>query len=106
MCGLMSLIKMQKKCIRNVAGKNARSHTDPLFSSLNILKFEDLFKYNCSCFMNKYSLNLVPASFKNLFTPLGVPNRTHGYQIEKTKYVLLKQFPPYFLPKLWKLDST
>ena len=55
--------------------------------------------------MNKYSLNLVPSSFKDLFTPIGVPNRTHGFQIEKPKYELLKNFPPYFLPKLWNDNS-
>ena len=33
---------LQKKCIRNIAGKKANSHTDPIFSSLKLLKFKDI----------------------------------------------------------------
>ena len=60
---LKKITKLQKKCVRNVASKGHRSHTDPIFSSLTILKFEDLFKYNCSTFMHKYSQNKLPESF-------------------------------------------
>ena len=45
---LKGITQVQKKCVRNVAGKGYRSHTDPIFSKLGILKFTDLFTYNCS----------------------------------------------------------
>ena len=82
---LKKITTIQKKCIRNVAGKKHRSHTDPLFSFLNIMKFEDLFKYNCSNFMHKYILNKQPESFKDIFQPLSETNRTNNYIIPKVK---------------------
>ena len=93
--------KLQKKCVRNVGGKGHRSHTDPLFSKLNILKFADLFQLNCSNFMFQYSIERVPESFGDFFTPMSVPNRTLGYQIDKLKGVFLEQYPSFFLPKMW-----
>ena len=74
-----------------MAGKGHRAHTDPLFASLNILKFDDLFRYNCSCFMHKYTLNRAPPSFTDKYPPLAPPNRT--------------QFPAYFLPRIWNENS-
>ena len=102
---LKKFTKIQKKCIRNVAGKGHRSHTDPLFSYLNILKFEDLFKYNCSNFMQKYNSNKQPESFKDMFQPLSEPNRTNGYVIPRIKNKFLDQFPTSFLPKIWNDNS-
>ena len=61
---------LQKKCIRNVANKQYRSHTDPLFSSLEIMKFKDLYKYNCILFMHKYAY-------------ARHPNTIHIYTIER-----------------------
>ena len=88
-----------------MAGKCHRSHTDPLFSALKILKFEDLFKWNCSIFMHKYLQNSVPDSFENFFVPLSEPNRTNGFIIDKIKNNFLSQFPTYFLPKIWNSNS-
>ena len=102
---LKRIFNQQKKCIRNVAGKGVRSHTDPLFSDLNILKFEDLFLYNCSSFMNKYILNLLPKAFDDFFYPLSEPNRTNGFKLEKTKNKNLEKFPSVFLPKIWNDNS-
>ena len=50
---LKRITSIQKKCIRNIAGKDLRSHTDPLFKKLNILKFQDLIHYNKLIFMHK-----------------------------------------------------
>ena len=33
------ITKIQKKCVRNIAGKGHRAHTDPLFATFDILKF-------------------------------------------------------------------
>ena len=57
---LKCITNLQKKCIRNVANKSFRSHTDPLFEYLNILKFEDLYKFNCILFMHKYAYARLP----------------------------------------------
>ena len=65
---LLKIINTQKKCVRNVAGKGHRSHTGPIFSSLGLLKFNDMFEYQCSIFMHKYLHNKLPSSFDNKFT--------------------------------------
>ena len=104
---LKKLTSIQKKCIRNVAGKNHRAHTDPLFSALNVLKFEDLFTYNCSILMHKYIVNKLPESFRNKFSLLAPPNRTNSLIIEKVSSTnkFLEQFPAYFLPRFWNANS-
>ena len=104
--GKLNKIKIiQKKCIRNVAGKGHRSHTDPLFASLNILKFDDLFRYNCSTFMHKYIFNKLPPSFENKFTPFAPPNRPNGFIVDGARISFLEQFPAYFLPRIWNENS-
>ena len=35
---LKPLIQLQKKCVRNVAGKAYNSHTDPIFSDMGLFK--------------------------------------------------------------------
>ena len=69
------------------------------------MKFEDLFKYNCSNFMHKYILNKQPESFKDMFQPLSEPNRTNGYIIPRVKSKFLDQFPTSFLPNIWNENS-
>ena len=102
---LKSIINLQKKCVRNVAGKSYRSHTDPIFSKLNILKFTDLFNYNCSAFMHKIILNKQPESFNGMFTPLFTPNRTKNFHTVKHKNDYMLQFPSILLPKIWNANN-
>ena len=106
MSKLKGIINIQKKCIRNVANSKRLCHTDPIFSSLKIMKFIDLFKYNCSIFMHKIAFCKQPASFENMFTPLGVTNRTGNYHIKIYKSKYLDRFPSAFLPKVWNENST
>ena len=65
---LHKITMLQKKCVRNVIGRGHRSHCDPIFSALELLKFGDLFKYNWSKFMHKLKYGKVPPSFHNFFT--------------------------------------
>ena len=98
---LLKITNTQKKCVRNVAGKGHRSHTGPIFSSLGLLKFNDLFKHQCSIFMHKYLHNKLPNSFDNTFTPLAAPNRTNSYQLGILRKKYLSHFPTYQLPITW-----
>ena len=82
---IKGLINLQKKCVRNVANKNRLSHTDPIFSSLKILKFADLFTYNAIVFMHKFAFGKQPKTFDNMFQPLGANNRTGNYQLASYK---------------------
>ena len=38
---ITKIINIQKKCVRNVAGRDFKSHCDPLFKKLNVIKFQD-----------------------------------------------------------------
>ena len=96
---LKGIKNLQKKCIRNVANKNRLSHTDPIFSSLNVLKFADLFKYNSLVFMHNFAFGRLPNSFDDMFKPLGLQNRTGNYQLIKYKSNFLINFHPFIYLK-------
>ena len=91
----------QRKAIRSVAGKSANSHTEPLFASLGLLKFSDLFKYNCAIFMHKYYNKCLPNSFEGMFTQLTEPNRTLGYRTPRSVNSFVDKLPSAFLPRIW-----
>ena len=82
---LDKITKLQKKCVRNVAGKRHNSHTDPIFSMLDLLKFSDVFQYSASIFMHKCINNKLPDSFQDFFTPFTIPNRTNSFKTFKAK---------------------
>ena len=101
----------QKKAIRNVAGKPPNSHTEPLFSSLRVLKFSDLFNYSCAIFMYKFHNDCLPVSFHGMFTQLATPNRTLSYKIPRSVNSFVDRLPAAFLPRIWnnlekKLKTT
>ena len=98
---LKGLLTTQKKAIRNVAGEPSNSHTNPLFTALQSLKFKDLFKFNGALFMYKYRNGLLPKSFQEMFTPCNAPNRTNSYKVIKSRLSFLDQFPNAYLPKTW-----
>ena len=64
---IQKIENLQKKCIRNIALKNFRSHTEPVFKDLGILKFADRIAYNRSIFMHKYRNKKLPTSFSGIF---------------------------------------
>ena len=53
---IFPLIIAQKKAVRIVANQPPLSHTDPIFSSLNLLKVTDFYKYNLGIYMWKNEL--------------------------------------------------
>ena len=98
---LRKLIISQKRAVRNIARKPSTHHSEPLFSSLELLKFPDLFRYNCSLFMYKYTYNYLPLSFSGMFTPLSQPNRTLSYKLPRSKNSFVDQLPAAILPRIW-----
>jgi hypothetical protein len=56
---LLSLFITQKKIIRVITGSDYLAHTEPLFKLLNILKFEDLYKYRVAILTYKLLHNYV-----------------------------------------------
>ena len=61
---------LQKRCIRNVALKSYRAHTEPIFKDLEILKFSDKLAFCQSVFMHQYRNSKLPISFSGTFTDI------------------------------------
>lgn len=98
---LQKIIKIQKKAVRAVNNDTFRAHTDPIFSSLEILKFKDTYTISILDFMHKYYHSKLPNSFNNMFTSLAEPNRTKSYKLELVKHKSLENFPAAIFPKVW-----
>ena len=100
-CKVISLKKIQKKCVRNLFGASYNAHADPIFHDLKILKFDDLLSAQAQSFMYKYHNSILPSSFDGMFIPLSNQNRTLSYKQPLIVIKRLLRFPTYFLPKFW-----
>ena len=91
---------LQKKCIRNVALRNFRAHTEPILKNLGILKFTDKLSYCRSVFMHQYRHNKLPPSFTGIFSETTMSNRfqsrhnDYNYLDEPGIKKSLEKFPP------------
>ena len=102
-CAKQTLLRkvetMQKKCIRNVALKSFRSHTEPIFKELQILNFADRISYNRAIFMHKYRNRKLPTSFSGIFKDVsetkGTQNRHNDYNYDTQPAIkkYLEKFP-------------
>ena len=72
---LTKLKILQKKVIRIISGVPPRSHTDPLFSDMKILKFNNLYRYYVALFMYKLTLDKLP----NIFPMFVLISRVHEH---------------------------
>ena len=101
-----------KKCVRLVSNVNYRAHTEPLFSKLELLKFDDLFQYNVCKFFHQYRTKTLPGSFQNMFTLLrdtdNMENRDsfYNYEVCKPKFKCLNCFPVVVFPQIWNSLSS
>ena len=64
---LKRLINLQKRVIRIVSRSSFDAHTNPIFVSLRILKFEDIIKLQIGKVMYLYKNGLLPVSFNDMF---------------------------------------
>ena len=94
------IIRIQKKCVR-VLMNRVHETTDKVFSSLHILKFNDLYKYDTCKFMYQHLHGKTPTCFRNFATHLSNENRTNSFFLPQVKYAIFKHFPNYSLPKFW-----
>ena len=65
---MMSLFKLQKRCMRIIKSTSFKEHTLPIFKDLNILPMSLLYQHRLILFMFKYVKGLLPDIFDHLFT--------------------------------------
>ena len=67
---------LQKRAIRIISHASFLAHTQPLFSSLKILRLNDMYKYQAAIFMYLCTKQLLPQSLLELFS---FNNQVHNY---------------------------
>ena len=98
---------LQKKCIRNVFLASYKSHTEPIFKKLEILKFKDKITLQRSTFMNNYRNKKLPESFNNKFTDitctdqLQTRHNDYNYQNIPALKKVLESFPFKCIIRTW-----
>ena len=75
---ILRVLKLQKKCIRLIAHKSYRAHTEPLFKKFEILKVTDLYKLQATLFIHDYLCNNLPHSFRHFY-----PERNETYNLTR-----------------------
>ena len=69
---LHRLYVLQKKIVRIICGVHPRTHTEPLYKSLNILNIDQIRDYSIALFMYKLTKHLLPPLFENMFINLQI----------------------------------
>ena len=64
---LHRILLLQKKAMRVICNTSWMSHTDVLFIENNILKINDLYRYNLGQFMYQLNNNTLPSVFELIF---------------------------------------
>ena len=89
-----------KKVIRVLGNEDFYAHSSPIFKSLKILKFQDIYLLNLGKFMFSYTHNLLPDSFNNFFLPT---DQIHSYNLRSSSLIYLpscrtktRQFTVYY----------
>lgn len=64
-----SLFKLQKRAVRLITNSSRRSHTGPLFQSLELLNLKSIYILNIAIIMFKYHTRQLPPVMYELFIP-------------------------------------
>jgi len=83
------IIKMQKRIVRNITNSDFLAHTSPLFSELNLLKFNDINRLETLKVIYNYENNYLPAS---LLDKTPKCNEVHKYNTRSAQNYHLKQY--------------
>ena len=102
---LRKLNILQERVIRIISGVPSRSHTDPLFSDINILKFNNPYRNYVARFMYKLTLGKLP----NIFPMFVLNSRVHEHGTRQAHYphlplcrtILIKMSLSFRGPQIW-----
>lgn len=79
---LNSILILQKKAVRVCTGSMFLSHSNPLFSKLNVLKVQDITFLQTALLMYKFNIDLLPPYFRILFQ---FNNEFHSYNTRSSQ---------------------
>lgn len=101
-----NLVNLQKRAVRVINKKSYRSHTDPIYKSLEILKVQDLYELNVLLFMHDYKFNKLPVSFADNFnlnseSLCRVTRQSNLYHIARPRTNFSSKLPSYIFPTIW-----
>ena len=85
------IAKLQKRAMRTISFSRPIAHTEPLFKTFNLLKFNDIYTLKFMNFFYKLSNDSLPAyfaSYKTLIQPLTTryPLRSPIYETFKVRH--------------------
>ena len=83
---LSKIFKLQKRAIRIISNMPWRAHTSPLFDHLKILPLNKIYIYKIGTLMFKYSEDLLPAIFNDVFIK---NSQIHSYNTRQLFHVPL-----------------
>ena len=106
---LTQLFIIQKKAIRIIAVSEPKSHSEPLFKSLNLLKLNDVIESQILSFVYQWSRRLLPPCFSEYFEfTSSVHSCSTRQSCNRSFYVTLVNTTQYGLrylkftgPRLW-----
>ena len=99
-------ISLQKRAIQNITNSSYLSHTAPLFHRLKTLKLQDIHTLQAAIFMYKFTMNLLPQSFNNIFNLNSnihshLTRRSNDYHLENPKTTLAHKSIRHHGPDTW-----
>ena len=92
-CHLRTLVNLQKRAVRLVAGMGKYEHSDPLFKELNILKLHQIYIQTVQLFIFKFHRNLLPEFFKEFYQFNNTSHHYHTREQNLFRTPLLRSFP-------------
>ena len=104
---LKRTVILQKRAMRYINKSSYNSHTEPLFKSSNVLKFNDQYNHEVILFIHSYMNNKLPRSFDGIFRcNRDIPNnritRQSNYlHCERCKTNFARKLPYYNFPNIW-----
>ena len=107
---LSHLMLLQNKVVRIIAGVSPRTHAEPLYADLNIMPLKKLYLYTVGLFMYKFSNDMLPEIFDDMFTHVNtIHDRNTRQSIKKHLYIPLyvttrsQKCVSYTGPHIWNL---
>ena len=83
------IIKLQKTAVRIITFSDQHTHSNPLFIELNLLKVEDVFKFQIILSVYDFINNALPKSLNHLFE---INNTTHQHDTRSKPCLHLPKF--------------